>query len=127
MQGREAVGLQRNVFCRGCSPHAPLTISHEPSGSVHFLTSVGAHGAPYLTLEASLRGYPAEEFIQFKHVCQSPQCARTTKFKEVPTHLFLVIQRVSLVSQPGPAPAMCHIHTQLACTGCLQMRLPVDI
>ena len=127
MQGLEAVGLQRMIFCLGCSPDAPLSTRNEGGDSVYPVPSTDAHDAPYLRLEASLRGYLAEEAIQFQHACQSLRCARITQFKEVPTHLHLVIQRASEVSQPEPAQATCLVlhHTQLACTGCLQSRLPI--
>ena len=121
MQGLRAVGLHRAITCMVCSPHAPLSTCNDGGDSVHFLHTVDAHGMPVHTLEASLRGYLAEGFIEFKHGCQSLHCARTTTFKEVPPQLHLVIQRASAVSQPRPAHAMsmCHVlhHTQLACMG----------
>ena len=91
-----------------------------------FLTTMGAHGAPSLTLKASLRGYLAAEVPPKGHRCQSPQCVCTKRFKEVPSQLHLVIPRASMVSQPRLALAVCHTHTQPACIGQLQWGLPIN-
>ena len=113
------MGVRWKTICRGCSPHEPLTTRDEAGASIHYVHTVDPHDVPYQTLKASLRGYLVGE-VQVPpkgHTCQSPQCVRITKFKEVPTHLHLVIQRGSVVSQPRLALAMCHFphHTQLAC------------